>query len=478
MYDKQTYKGTASNQYGFINDEDTLEYVNTATGADFGDTTKWTGPNGESYPIGTVTIPAGQTSATVTIPINDDGQKETSEYFLTAFFADSLSDGTYVSKASRHPQVEIENSTTFQDVLNIDLDTLWRMSWDSRTWTIRGDDHDTVRLVGYESNWTQSDGTQYEYFEPFRFEGQQTVDGVLYNVYDLWDARVLIEDGVTVIYKKRDLGKVKEGENSQPDFWYKWGTVKENETSVYGAVRDSYDQDGDTITYSIDENYRDGWLFDIDSATGELTWKVAPDYEAPNSFNVPSGMTDFSNTDDNQMRHYNSYQVKVIGNDGSGEDNATVSRDLWIDVKNVPDYEGYDPTNKIPFFRDMWGEETQFIDDATNQSVKIKGVWAIINEKDAWNQKHHHSNSDISAAYYVSAHENCGDIVFYDPRPARVYKFPIINSPNKLNATINSVKPESGLLVLFPSYLEHSVNPNLSNKKRIVISFNLSLEKK
>ncbi|MFL2692615.1 MAG: Calx-beta domain-containing protein [Gammaproteobacteria bacterium] len=359
--------------YGFINDEDTLEYVNTATGADFGDTTKWTGPNGENYPIGTVTIPAGQTSATVTIPINDDGQKETSEYFLTAFFADSLSDGTYVSKASRHPQVEIENSTTFQDVLNIDLDTLWRMSWDSRTWTIRGDDHDTVRLVGYESNWTQSDGTQYEYFEPFRFEGQQTVDGVLYNVYDLWDARVLIEDGVTVIYKKRDLGKVKEGENSQPDFWYKWGTVKENETSVYGAVRDSYDQDGDTITYSIDENYRDGWLFDIDSATGELTWKVAPDYEAPNSFNVPSGMTDFSNTDDNQMRHYNSYQVKVIGNDGSGEDNATVSRDLWIDVKNVPDYEGYDPTNKIPFFRDMWGEETQFIDDATNQSVKIKG---------------------------------------------------------------------------------------------------------
>ena len=116
--------------------------------------------------------------------------------------------------------------------------------------------------------------------------------------------------------------------------------------------------------------------------------------------------------------------------------------------------------------------------DLNSQFVKIKNMWSIVNEEGAWNQKHHHSNSDISAAYYVSAHENCGDIVFYDPRPARVYKFPISNSPNKLNATINSVKPESGLLVLFPSYLEHSVNPNLSNKKRIVISFNLSLEKK
>ena len=115
--------------------------------------------------------------------------------------------------------------------------------------------------------------------------------------------------------------------------------------------------------------------------------------------------------------------------------------------------------------------------DIEKQSVKIKNIWTIINEKNAWNQKHHHSNSDLSAAYYVSAFDNCGDIVFYDPRPAPVNSHPISKSPNNLNATINSVKPEAGMLVLFPSYLEHSVNPNLSNKKRIVISFNLSLEK-
>jgi uncharacterized protein (TIGR02466 family) len=115
--------------------------------------------------------------------------------------------------------------------------------------------------------------------------------------------------------------------------------------------------------------------------------------------------------------------------------------------------------------------------DLNSQSVKIKSMWAIINSQGAWNQKHHHSNSDISAAYYVDAHDNCGDIVFYDPRPARVYKHPIAIKPNNLNATVNSIKPEPGLLVLFPSYLEHSVNPNMSDKKRIVISFNLSLEK-
>ncbi len=115
--------------------------------------------------------------------------------------------------------------------------------------------------------------------------------------------------------------------------------------------------------------------------------------------------------------------------------------------------------------------------DLNSQSVKISNLWAIINEQGAWNQKHHHSNSDLSAAYYVSAHQDCGDIVFYDPRPGPVYKHPIAKSPNILNASVNSIKPEEGMLVLFPSYLEHSVNPNLSDKKRIVISFNIKLEK-
>ena len=99
------------------------------------------------------------------------------------------------------------------------------------------------------------------------------------------------------------------------------------------------------------------------------------------------------------MRHYNNYQVRVVGNDGSGESNATRTQDLWIEVKNIPDYEGYDASNKIPFFKDMWGQETQFINDATDQSVKIKGfdldfdalTWEITgmyawgkNESDGW----------------------------------------------------------------------------------------------
>ena len=116
--------------------------------------------------------------------------------------------------------------------------------------------------------------------------------------------------------------------------------------------------------------------------------------------------------------------------------------------------------------------------DLSSQEVKLSNMWAIVNEKGAMNQKHHHSNSDLSAAYYVTAKKGCGDIIFYDPRPGKVYKHPLSNNPNLLNAITNGVKPETGMLVLFPSYLEHSVDPNVSDNERIVISFNISLEKK
>jgi len=113
--------------------------------------------------------------------------------------------------------------------------------------------------------------------------------------------------------------------------------------------------------------------------------------------------------------------------------------------------------------------------DLQKQKIKIPSMWAIINKDGANNARHHHGNSDISAAYYIRAPKNCGEIVFYDPRPAPVFSHPICNKPNLLNAMVNSVNPVEGLLVMFPSYLDHSVNANMTSDERIVISFNINL---
>ena len=110
------------------------------------------------------------------------------------------------------------------------------------------------------------------------------------------------------------------------------------------------------------------------------------------------------------------------------------------------------------------------------QSVNINNMWAIINTGGAANLRHQHGNSTISGAYYVRAPKNSGDIVFYDPRPAPVYTYPKALNPNLLNAQVNGISPKEGALVLFPSYLDHSVNENLSNEERIVISFNITIQ--
>ena len=112
------------------------------------------------------------------------------------------------------------------------------------------------------------------------------------------------------------------------------------------------------------------------------------------------------------------------------------------------------------------------------QTAKINNMWAIINTGGAANLRHQHGNSTISGAYYVRAPKNSGDIVFYDPRPAPVYSHPNVTNPNLLNAQINGVSPKEGALVLFPSFLDHSVNENLSNNERIVISFNIKIQMK
>ena len=60
----------------------------------------------------------------------------------------------------------------------------------------------------------------------------------------------------------------------------------------------------------------------------------------------------------------------------------------------------------------------------------------------------------------------------------RLYFHPNVLKPNLLNAQVNGINPKEGALVLFPSYVEHSVNENLSNEERIVVSFNIRIDTK
>jgi len=79
---------------------------------------------------------------------------------------------------------------------------------------------------------------------------------------------------------------------------------------------------------------------------------------------------------------------------------------------------------------------------------------------------HTHNGSHLSAVFYPIVEGEGGDIVFYDPRffAARGYDMNF----RKLHSSI-SYKPETGALIIFPSYLYHSVKTSKGFKISIPV---------
>jgi uncharacterized protein (TIGR02466 family) len=113
--------------------------------------------------------------------------------------------------------------------------------------------------------------------------------------------------------------------------------------------------------------------------------------------------------------------------------------------------------------------------DLAKFSLEITGCWAIVNGKMAANSVHNHPNSILSGVYYLQAPENCGVISFYDPRSAAQMLMPPMTEFSPWTLPKISYKPEAGTMLLFPSWLSHGVEMNLSEELRISLSFNIGM---
>jgi len=115
-------------------------------------------------------------------------------------------------------------------------------------------------------------------------------------------------------------------------------------------------------------------------------------------------------------------------------------------------------------------------------TLEIDSMWSIINGPGSFNRSHIHPGSLWSGVYYVAAPEKAGSIEFVEPRTQN-----LMTTPKYIKGKTRPVEcwgkvqfdPVPGKMIVFPSWLYHSVNPNLSNAEgegaeRVIISFNLS----
>ena len=112
-------------------------------------------------------------------------------------------------------------------------------------------------------------------------------------------------------------------------------------------------------------------------------------------------------------------------------------------------------------------------------------AWVNISKPGGYLAKHHHPDCNLAGVLWIKALQNSGNIVFHNPRTFDPFlqsaKKKEIDSytddfKNKFNIYSDyDFPPTEGRILIFPSYLEHQVRENKSNKDRISVSFNIKL---
>ncbi|HEX2493414.1 MAG TPA: 2OG-Fe(II) oxygenase family protein [Steroidobacter sp.] len=108
-----------------------------------------------------------------------------------------------------------------------------------------------------------------------------------------------------------------------------------------------------------------------------------------------------------------------------------------------------------------------------HDAIEITACWATILAPGAEHKVHHHPNNFLSGVYYLRTQPGADAINFHDPRSQTGVIRPPILELTAENTDQVVVRVSNGTLLLFPSYLTHSVDANASEQERISISFNI-----
>ena len=106
-------------------------------------------------------------------------------------------------------------------------------------------------------------------------------------------------------------------------------------------------------------------------------------------------------------------------------------------------------------------------------TFEITGCWATVLARGATHKAHSHPNNFLSGVYYLRTWPGADTINFHDPRRQASVIRPPVAELTAGNTDQVVVRVKNGTLLIFPSYLEHSVDANTGDEERVSISFNL-----
>ena len=124
----------------------------------------------------------------------------------------------------------------------------------------------------------------------------------------------------------------------------------------------------------------------------------------------------------------------------------------------------------------------EIFDISNNINIFVKHSWSMKHIKGDRSEKHFHENSLISGIIYVKTPEKSGNIIFHKKNSIINDISPLIklnfNKFNLFNSGAWNLDVKENMIVLFPSYLDHSTEVNESNDERYCLSFDTFLKGK
>jgi uncharacterized protein (TIGR02466 family) len=149
-------------------------------------------------------------------------------------------------------------------------------------------------------------------------------------------------------------------------------------------------------------------------------------------------------------------QIILKTENGTWNDNVSTTFDTITDVLNEANL----PTLKSYIFS-MVEEFDKCLFPNNQQKIVFGNSWINYCKKYQYQDKHDHLNFSISGIYYLKTNGKDGNLR--------------ISAPNQLIARQQSdveYEPKEGRIILFPSWVLHSVRANMTDSTRVSLAFN------
>ncbi len=148
----------------------------------------------------------------------------------------------------------------------------------------------------------------------------------------------------------------------------------------------------------------------------------------------------------------------------------------FLDTNNwaVQDLRKIITATALRHVREFWKNESSTpLEKVSDFRMKLSG-WSVILRDGSAGAPHIHPRANLSGVYYVSvppdkpSYRGAGNLVLADPR-IRASVAPVRDQVSSV-----MIPPKPGLMVIFPSYVEHYILPFKGDGTRVSVAFNLT----